>query len=168
MPSGLLKEIAGQCPRGTRLLGIDLGTKTIGLSISNEAQTIATPLDTIRRTKFARDVEALGKVMREFSVGGLVFGWPLNMDGTRGASCDRVQSFADELKNYPQALGIEQGTELWIAFWDERLSTDAVNDFLVNTVDVSRTKRKQVVDKLAAHRILEGAIAYISDNGRQS
>lgn len=158
MPIGLLKDIADQCPKDVRLLGLDIGTKTIGLAISNEDQTIATPLQVIERTKFIRDVEALGKVMKEFSVGGLVVGWPLNMDGTRGASCDRVQSFVDELKNYPQQLGTDAGTSLWIGFWDERLSTSAVDDFLVKSVDMSRTKRDLVVDKLAAHIILAGAL----------
>ncbi len=162
MPIGLLKDIADQCPRDVRLLGLDIGTKTIGLAISNDDQTIATPLKTIERTKFIRDVEALGKVMKEFSVGGLVVGWPLNMDGSVSASCDRVRSFVDELKNYPQQLGADAGTSLWIGFWDERLSTSAVDDFLINSVDMSRTKRDEVVDKLAAQLILAGALEYLN------
>lgn len=168
MPTGLLNDIADQCPRGVRLLGVDLGTKTIGLAISNEDQTIATPLKVIERTKFLRDIEALGAVMKEFSVGGMVFGWPLNMDGTRGASCDRVQSFVDEMRNYPQQLGGGAGTSLWIGFWDERLSTSAVDDFLVKSVDMSRTKRDKVVDKLAAQLILAGALDALARRNLQS
>jgi putative Holliday junction resolvase len=167
MLTGLVKDIADQCPRDVRLLGLDLGTKTIGLAISNDAQTIATSLKVIERTKFIRDLEEVAKVVKEYEVGGLVFGWPLNMDGTRGASCDRVQSFVDEMKNYPQMLGTDVGTSLWIGYWDERLSTDAVEDFLVKSVDMSRTKRDKIVDKLAAQLILSGALERIA-NIRQS
>lgn len=159
----MLTDIADLCPKGVRLLGVDLGTKTIGLAISNDDQSIATSLKTIERTKFIRDIEALAAVVKGFEVGGLVFGWPLNMDGTRGAACDRVQSFVDEMKNYPQAMGMDVGTELWIAYWDERLSTDAVHDFLVKSVDMSRTRRGQVVDKLAAQIILSGALDAITE-----
>lgn len=162
MPVGLLKDMIDTRPKGVRLLGLDIGTKTVGLAISNDDQTIATPLKTIERTKFIRDVEMLGKVMVEFSVGGLVVGWPLNMDGTAGAACDRVRSFVDELKNYPQQLGVDAGTSLWIGLWDERLSTRAVDDFLINSVDMSRTKRGEVVDKLAAQVILAGALDFLN------
>ncbi len=162
MPIGLLKDIVTLCPRDARLLGVDLGTKTIGLALSDGAQGVATPLQTIRRTKFAADMEAFGRVVKEYEVGGFVFGWPLNMDGTVSGSCDRVRSFIDEMQNYPQALGIEQGKDLWIALFDERLSTHAVEDFLVNSVDMSRTKRKQVVDKLAAQHILQGALDFVA------
>lgn len=155
---GLIKDIAAAVPKNIRLLGVDLGTKTIGLAISDDGQGIATPLKTIQRTKFSADVIALGAVAREFGVGGYVFGWPLNMDGSLSGSCDRVRSFIDEMGKYPQELGIEQGAELWIALFDERLSTSAVHDFLINDVDMSRTKRAQVVDKLAAQLILQGAL----------
>ena len=94
-------------------------------------------------------------------VSALAVGLPLNMDGSISGSCDRVMSFIDEMKNYPQQLGIEQGTNLWIALFDERLSTSAVNDFLVNDVDMSRTKRAAVVDKLAAQLILQGALDFL-------
>ena len=136
---------------------MDLGTKTIGLSVSDPAQTIATPLKTIQRTKFSRDIEELGNVIKDFDIGGYVLGLPLNMDGTEGPRCDASRSFADELTNYPQIAG----TNPWIALWDERLSTVSVEDFLVESVDMSRTKRKQVVDKLAAQVILQGALDFI-------
>lgn len=161
MPLGLLKDIAASAPRNSRLLGLDIGTKTIGLAISDDGQSIATPLQTIQRTKFGADLKALSRVVKEFSIGGFVFGWPLNMDGTIGGSCDRVRSFADEMAKYPQELGMEQGTDLWIALFDERLSTSAVHDFLVNDVDMSRTKRAQVIDKLAAQLILQGALDWM-------
>ena len=158
MLTGLLKDIASQCPKNTRLLGVDLGTKTIGLAISDAGQRIATPLQTIRRTKFSQDIRAFGQVVREFEIGGFVFGWPLNMDGSEGGACDRVRSFVDEMQNYPQDLRINPGDDIWIAYWDERLSTEAVDDFLVKDVDMSRKRRKQVVDKLAAQVILQGAL----------
>jgi putative Holliday junction resolvase len=161
MPIALLKEIISSCPQNTRLLGVDLGTKTIGLAVSEAEQSIATSLKTIQRGKFENDVKALGQVVREYEIGGFVFGWPLNMDGTAGAACDRVRSFIDQMLKYPQVLGIGEGTDLWIALFDERLSTASVHDFLVNDVDMSRTKRRQVVDKLAAQVILQGALDYL-------
>ncbi len=161
MTIGLLKDIAGTVPKDVRLLGVDLGTKTIGLAVSNDAQTIATPLQTIHRKKFSDDLKALSHVTREFAIGGFVLGWPLNMDGSISGSCDRVRSFADELSRYPQNLGMVLGVDMWIALFDERLSTSAVNDFLVNDVDMSRTKRAQVVDKLAAQLILQGALDFL-------
>ncbi len=161
MPIGLLKDIVDRTPTDTRLLGLDLGTKTIGLAISDAGHSIATPLRTIKRTKFQSDIKELAVVSREFEVGGFVFGWPLNMDGSLSGACDRVRSFIDEMKNYPQELGMKQGTDLWIALFDERLSTSAVNDFLVNDVDMSRTKRNEVVDKLAAQLILQGALDFL-------
>jgi putative Holliday junction resolvase len=164
MPIGLLKDILSACPENARLLGVDLGTKTIGLSICDSGQSIATPLTTIRRTKFMADLKVLDKIIRDNEIGGLVFGWPLNMDGSISGSCDRVRSFIDEMVRYPHELGIESGTDMWIALFDERLSTHAVNDFLVNDVDMSRTKRDQVVDKLAARLILQGALDYLSEH----
>lgn len=158
MPIGLLKDIVASCPQNTRLMGVDLGTKTIGLSICDSGQSVATALTVINRKKFAGDIVALGKYARDYEVGGFVFGWPLNMDGSISGSCDRVRSFIDEMVRYPQELGIESGVDLWIALFDERLSTKAVHDFLVNDVDMSRTKRDHVVDKLAAQIILQGAI----------
>ena len=162
MPIGLLKDIAASCPKDVRLLGVDLGTKTIGLALSDARQGMATPLKTIQRIKFGKDIEALGTVVREYEVGGFVFGWPLNMDGSISASCDRVKSFIDEMKNYPQQLGINPGTELWIALWDERLTTSAAQDFLSGDRAMQPSKRKDVVDALAALTILGGALDYLS------
>lgn len=161
MPIGLLKNMTDVAPKGVRLLGLDIGTKTIGLAIADAGQSIATPLKTIERKKFSEDLKALGKIAKEYEVGGYVLGWPLNMDGSISGSCDRVRSFADEMAKYPQELGMEQGADMWIALFDERLSTSAVEDFLVNDVDMSRTKRDRVVDKLAAQLILQGALDFL-------
>ena len=157
MPIGLLVDILGERPANTRLLGLDLGTKTIGLAVSDSDQSIATPLKTIHRKKFTLDIQELKRVIDDFEVGGYILGLPLNMDGSEGPRCDATRNFAQELVNYPQIVG----TNPWMALWDERLSTVSVEDFLVDTVDMSRTKRKQVVDKLAAQHILQGALDFI-------
>ncbi len=157
MPTGLLKDRVHSCPKDIRLLGLDLGDKTIGLALSNQNQTIATPVTTVARTKFSQDLDKIAKVIRDYEVGGFILGYPLNMDGTEGPACDKVKSFADELSKYPHIVGINP----WIGLWDERLSTSTVDDFLVEAVNMSRTKRKHVIDKLAAQHILQGALDYL-------
>lgn len=154
---GLLKDILATRPKNVRLLGMDLGSKTIGLALSDSAQSIATPFKTIQRTKFTKDIEELKPIIRDYEIGGYVLGFPLNMDGSEGPRCDSVRSFAQEMENYPQIFG----TKPWIALWDERLSTATVEDFLVDVVDMSRTKRKQVIDKLAAQLILKSALDFV-------
>lgn len=153
MPTGLLNDIIDRVPRNTRLLGLDLGSKTIGLAVSDPAHSIATPLKTVARTKFTQDVEALKTVIRDYEVGGFILGLPLNMDGTEGPRCQSVRDFAAEFST--------RLDNAWIAFWDERLSTETVDSFLIESVDMSRTKRKQVIDKLAAQHILQGALDFI-------
>ena len=161
MPAETLEKIAGTRPRNVRLMGLDLGTKTIGVAISDSAHSIATPVRVVQRTKFTRDIVELGKIIRDYDIGGYVLGYPLNMDGTMGPRCDAVQSFAAEMLNHPDIFGEKP----WIALWDERLSTAAMTDFLIDTVDISRTKRKQVIDKLAAQYILQGALDFIQAGG---
>lgn len=147
-------------------MGVDLGTKTIGLALSDPDRTMATPFKTLSRTKAQADLKDMAEIAKDYEVAGFVFGWPVNMDGSRGAACDRVQSFADEMMRYPHPMGTKQGAGLWIAFIDERLSTEAVEDFLVKDVDMSRTKRKQVIDALAAQLILQGALDYLNGTKR--
>jgi putative Holliday junction resolvase len=158
MPIGLLKDIYQSAPSYRRLLGLDIGEKTIGLSVCDPMHSIATPLHTVQRVKFTKDIEELHKTIKEFEIGGYVLGYPVNMDGTEGPRCQSVRHFAEELVKYPQIVG----TNPWIALWDERLSTASVDRFLVDDVDMSRTKRKQVVDKLAAQFILQGALDFLS------
>lgn len=157
MPIGLLKDIHASVPTYRRLLGLDMGEKTIGVAVCDPMHSIATPLHTIQRVKFTKDIEELHKTIREFEIGGYVIGYPVNMDGTEGPRCQSVRHFAEELVKYPQIVGINP----WIALWDERLSTASVDRFLVDDVDMSRTKRKQVVDKLAAQFILQGALDFL-------
>lgn len=137
-------------PRG-RLLGLDLGEKTIGLALSDSAQQIASPLETLTRRKFTQDAAALQKLMTARAVVGLVFGLPVNMDGSEGPRCQATRQFA---RNLQELASVTQA----IAFWDERLSTAAVERFLIAEADMTRQRRDQVVDKMAAAYILQGAL----------
>ena len=135
-------------PDHARLLGLDLGTKTIGLALSDVERQIATPLETIKRVKFGPDAAHLLKIAGHHQVAGLVVGLPLNMDGTEGP---RVQSTRAFVRNLVPL------TPLPIVFWDERMSTLAVTRTLL-FADASRAKRAAVVDKMAAAYILQGAL----------
>ncbi len=146
-----LAELPARLPAGGRLLGLDLGAKTIGLAISDRDLTIGSPLETLRRAKFTQDAAALAKICAERRVGGLVLGLPVNMDGGEGPRCQSVRQFARNLE-------VVAGLELPVAFWDERLSTAAVERLLVEEADMSRRRRAQVVDKMAAAYILQGAL----------
>lgn len=134
---------------GERLMGLDLGSKTIGLALSDPALRLATPLATLRRQKFTKDAEALSAEIDTWKVGGLVLGLPVNMDGSEGPRCQSTRAFARNLL---------QKRDLPLLFWDERLSTAAVERFLIDEVDASRRRREQVVDKLAAQWILQGVL----------
>ena len=136
---------------GDRLLGLDVGEKTIGLAIADSTLAVATPHETIRRTKFTKDAEALFRVVDERQVGALVVGLPLNMDGSEGPRCQSVRQFAANLLTK---------RDIEIAFWDERLSTAAVTRTLLDA-DTSRKRRAELVDKMAAAYILQGALDMI-------
>ena len=133
-------------PGSGKLLGLDLGTKTIGVAISDGMRYSATPLETIARTKFTADAARLLELIDENGAVGIVLGLPLNMDGSEGPRVQSTRAFA-------RSLG--QKTELPIVFWDERLSTSAVTRMLIEA-DTRREKRAEVVDKLAASYILQG------------
>jgi len=144
-----LKDLTQNVARGQRLMGLDLGSKTIGLALSDVMFSIASPLETIKRTKFTQDATRLLALIDEHEVGALVLGMPYEMDGTEGKRCQSTRDFAINLKGL---------RELPIAFWDERLSTSVVERMLVNDVDMTRKRRGEVVDKLAATYILQGAL----------
>lgn len=135
-------------PRGARLLGLDLGTKTIGLALSDVERRIATPLETIKRAKFTADAERIKAIVNRFQIGGIVIGLPLNMDGSEGPRAQSTRAF---VRHLAPILGIP------IAFWDERLSTAAVTRALLEA-DASRARRGELVDKMAAAYILQGAL----------
>jgi putative Holliday junction resolvase len=134
--------------RGQRLMGIDLGTKTIGLAISDVEWRIATPLSVIIRRKFTPDVAAMGEVVRRHGIGCLVFGLPLNMDGTVGPRAQATQAF---VRNLAPLLPLP------VVMWDERLSTVAAERTLLEA-DLSRAKRAAVIDRGAAAFILQGVL----------
>jgi putative Holliday junction resolvase len=143
-----LFELAARLEPGHRLIGLDLGTRTIGIALSDVSRTIATPYGTIRRTKFTQDVNDLLAVVERQGVGGMVIGYPLNLDGSRGPRAQSSESFARNLG---------ERTPLPITLWDERLSTAAVTRTLL-AADSSRKRRAEVVDKMAAAFILQGAL----------
>lgn len=141
------------------LLGIDHGTQNIGLAVSDHRFVIASPLETIRHTKFTKDIIHLKKVIDDYNIGGIILGLPMNMDGSEGPRCQSVRHYAKNI--------IEQGEffgrELEVAFWDERLSSFAVERMLIDDVDMSRARRAEVIDKLAAAHILQGALDHMKD-----
>ena len=144
-----LQELKAQLLSGSRLLGLDIGTKTVGLALSDPSYTVASPLQTIRRTKFTRDAHAIEAVISEHAVGGLVVGLPLHMDGSEGRACQSVRQFATNLL---------ERIDLPLAFHDERLSTAAVERMLIKEADMTRKHRAKIVDKAAAAYILQGAL----------
>ena len=132
----------------TRLLGLDLGEKTIGLALSDRLLMVATPMETLKRGKFAADAARLDIIISEHGIGGLVVGLPLNMDGSDGPSAQSARAFGRNWVNR---------SALPLIFWDERLSTMAVTRTLLDA-DASRKRRGEVVDKMAAAYILQGAL----------
>jgi len=137
---------------GQRLMGLDVGEKTIGLALSDKLLTIASPYETINRTKFTKDAENLLAKAEKEGAGGFVIGLPLNMDGTEGPKVQSIRQFA---------LNLSDLTPHPITFQDERLSTVAVTRTLLDA-DASRKRRKVLVDKLAASYILQGALDFLA------
>ncbi|PCJ32684.1 MAG: Holliday junction resolvase RuvX [Alphaproteobacteria bacterium] len=150
-----IETIKSHMKVGQRLLGLDLGSKTIGVALSDTLCNIATAMEIIRRTKFSKDAERLITIISEQNVGGLILGFPLNMDGTEGPRCQSTRQFA---------ANISEKIDIPIALWDERLSTMAVTRTLLE-VDASRKRRKELIDKLAAAYILQGALDKLSYAG---
>lgn len=140
------EEFAAVLPRGAALIGADLGTRTIGLAVSDRLRQVASPLRTIRRTRFTADAAQLLAAVAERGIGGLVLGLPRNMDGSEGPRCQSTRAFARNLSGL---------SDLPITFWDERLSTVAAERALLEA-DTSRRRRAQVVDQVAAGFILQG------------
>jgi len=134
--------------RGARLLGLDLGTETIGLALSDVEFRIATPMKTLKRTKFRADAAALAKLAAEFEIAGLVLGLPLNMDGSEGPRAQATRAF---VRNLGPILPLP------VLLWDERLSTVAAERALL-AADLSRAKRGAIIDATAAAFILQGAL----------
>ncbi|MHA7849587.1 Holliday junction resolvase RuvX [Roseovarius sp.] len=134
--------------KGHPIMGLDLGTKTIGVAISDRLLSVATPTETIKRKKFSVDAARLLEIAIQREVAGLVLGLPRNMDGSEGPRCQSTRAFARNL---------EPLTELPITFWDERLSTVAAERALLEA-DTSRKRRAEVIDNVAASYILQGVL----------
>ncbi|MBV8494630.1 MAG: Holliday junction resolvase RuvX [Alphaproteobacteria bacterium] len=146
MPLQDPREMRAAVPPGRRLMGLDVGTKTIGLALSDTRLVIASPLDTIRRRRFAEDMAALFSLIDKHEVGGLVIGLPLNLDGKDSPRTQSVRQFARNL------LALR---DLPAAFWDERMSTAAVTREMI-AHDMTRKRRAEIVDRVAAAYILQG------------
>jgi putative Holliday junction resolvase len=145
-----LTDLPQALPPFTPVIGLDLGTKTIGVAVSDIGRVIASPLQLIRKTQFTQDAQALFALMKTRGATGIVIGLPVNMDGTEGPRSQSSRAFARNL--------LRLNTDLAIAFWDERLSSAAVNRMLIDEADLSRARRGQLVDKAAAAYILQGAL----------
>ena len=131
------------------LMGLDLGEKTIGVAVSDATRFIASPLELIRKTRFTAEAERLFALMDERKVAGVVIGLPVNMDGTEGPRCQSSRAFGRNLIRL---------RDVPVAYWDERMSSMAVNRMLIEEMDINRARRAEVVDKLAAAYILQGAL----------
>ena len=143
-----IEDLPPHLGRDARLLGLDVGTKTIGMALSDLTRSVATPFDTIGRTKFTADAKTIRQVVEKNQVGALVIGFPLNLDGSEGPRAQSTRAFASNLAAH---------VEVPMVFWDERLSTAAVERHLIEA-DASRKRRAEVVDRMAAAYILQGAL----------
>ena len=135
-----IADFAEALPAFRALAGLDLGEKTIGVAVSDRQLSVASPLSTIRRTKFTADAAALLEIIAKREIGGVILGLPLNMDGSEGPRCQSTRAFARNLSRL---------TDLPIGFWDERLSTVAAERALLEA-DTSRKRRSEVIDHVAA------------------
>lgn len=150
MPVVDILDLPAALPAMTPVVGLDLGEKTIGVAVSDVTRMIASPLELIRKTKFTPDAERLFALMDGRGAKGIVIGLPVNMDGTEGPRCQSSRAFGRNL--------LRLRDDLAIAFWDERLSSAAVNRMLIDEADVTRARRADLVDKAAAAYILQGAL----------
>lgn len=143
-----MRAFASALPALGAVMGLDFGEKTIGVAVSDRMRSVASPLETVRRTKFTADAARLLELASARGIAGVVIGLPLNMDGSEGPRCQSTRAFARNL---------ERLTPLPLAFWDERLSTVAAERALLEA-DTSRRRRGEVIDHVAAGVILQGAL----------
>jgi putative Holliday junction resolvase len=143
-----IQEFSDNLPIGKAIIGLDLGTKTIGVSVSDGLLSVATPLETVKRTKYTADAARLEQIIATRGIAGIVLGLPFNMDGSEGPRCQSTRAFA---RNFARQSAVP------IAYWDERLSTVAAERALLEA-DTSRKRRGEVIDHVAAAYILQGAL----------
>jgi putative Holliday junction resolvase len=158
MPVTALTDLPPLLKPGQRLMGLDVGTKTIGVAVSDVMRSLATPVETIKRGKFLPDAQRLFDIVKRYEVGAFIVGLPLALDGSEGPRCQSVRQFAANL------LAVQ---DLPLAFQDERLSTAAVERVLIDYLDMTRQRRAQVVDRAAAAYILQGALDRLAYLARQ-
>lgn len=144
-----IKEFKASLPAYRALIGFDYGAKRLGVAVSDLLLTVATSYKIIQRESFAKDLAEIKKIIAEKEIGGIVFGLPLQMNGEEGEIAKEVRHFAEKLS---------KEIDLPIFFWDERLSSSAIENFLIKEVDMSRGKRKKVLDSSAAAYILQGVL----------
>ena len=150
-----ISELMKTFPKGTRLLGLDVGKKNIGIAISDLGLKIASPNSNLKRTKLKKDIESIEQIVLDKNIGGLICGLPIELDGSEGKACQSIRQFVKDVNG---ELSID------ISFWDERLSTVAVERVLIEEANLSRHRRAQIVDKVAAVYILQSALDYLSSN----
>jgi len=149
MPILSMQELRARLERGQRLMGIDPGSRSIGLALSDVGLTLASPYGTLKRGRLRDNAAEIVGIARREEVGGLVVGLPLSMDGSVGPAAQAARDWA---------LALSEATALPVALWDERLSTAQANRLLIGEADLSRRKQAAVVDRIAAALVLQGAI----------
>lgn len=147
-PAISLESLVDALSPNSRVLGLDLGSKRIGLALSDVSRTVATPMETLKRAKFAQNARELLDIAEEHGIGAFIIGLPINLDGSEGPAAQSARAFVRNLA---------AKTDIPIALWDERLSTAAVERTLLDA-DASRKRRAEVIDKMAAAYILQGAL----------
>jgi len=147
-----VEDFAQSLKSGRALIGLDLGTKTIGVAVSDGLLSVASPLETIKRSKYTADAARLSELIAKRDIAGIVLGLPFNMDGSEGPRCQSTRAFA---RNFAHQ------SDLPITYWDERLSTVAAERALLEA-DASRKRRAEVIDNIAAAYILQGALDRLS------
>ncbi|MCP4206119.1 MAG: Holliday junction resolvase RuvX [Shimia sp.] len=153
-----IEEISPHLPPMQALMGLDLGTKTIGVAVSDSFRSVATPIETVKRKKFGVDAQRLIEIIKGRNIGGIILGLPMNMDGSEGPRAQSTRAFARNLSALVDAP---------IGFWDERLSTVAAERALLEA-DTSRKRRAEVIDHVAASYILQGVLDRLSHLGSAS
>ena len=157
MPIVNLTDLPDAAPGRSPIVGLDLGDKTIGVAVSDRDRMIASPMELIRRTRFTDDVDRVFELMEDRGAAALVIGLPVNMDGSEGPRCQSVRAFARNLTKLK---------DLPVAFWDERLSTSAVQRMMTDEADLTRARRAELVDKAAAAWILQGALDRLAEDAK--
>ena len=148
-----INEFKNKLSSGSRLLGIDLGTKRIGIAISDYNQKVATPLQTLDKSKQGKLIDALESIIAEYAIKGIIIGNPINMDGTYGKSSQSAKDIA---------INISNKIDIPVSLWDERLSTVGAFN-LSSELDINVSKREKDIDKFAAAFILQGALDFIQN-----